>query len=172
VTQEFFENMIYLVRGQKVMLDADLAELYGVETKYLKRQVRRNINRFPEDFMLRLSVSEAKFSRCQNVTLKRGQNVKYIPYVFTEQGVAMLSSVLNSERAININIAIMRAFVRIRHLIDSNKEFAQKLSQLERKYDRHDFQIQRIFDEFRKFDLPAFQEKNVKVKGFDKDGGR
>jgi len=108
---EIIENRILLIRNKKVMLDRDLAELYGVETKVLKQAVRRNIKRFPVDFMFELKSDEERSLRSQNVTLKRGQHSKYLSFAFTEQGVAMLSSVINSERAIEVNIQIMRAFV-------------------------------------------------------------
>lgn len=108
---EKITSKIYLIRNEKVLLDADLAELYGVETRVLKQAVRRNGDRFPEDFMFQLSLDEWRFLRSQTVTLKRGQHSKYPPYAFTEQGVAMLSSVLKSKQAIQVNIAVMRAFV-------------------------------------------------------------
>jgi hypothetical protein len=113
---ETIERRILLVRGQRVMLDSDLADLYGVSTKRLNEQVRRNIRRFPADFMFQLSSDEAAALRSQSATLEagRGKYRKYLPYVFTEQGVAMLSSVLNSERAVQVNIEIMRAFVRLK----------------------------------------------------------
>src|SRR3990167_5227802 len=121
IPYEVIERRIFIVRGKSVMLDRDLAKLYGVETRVLNQAVKRNINRFPEDFMFSLTREEIGRisqivirSRSQFVTLKRGQNIKYLPYAFTEQGVAMLSSVLNSERAINVNVQIMRAFVKIR----------------------------------------------------------
>ncbi len=117
------------------MIDADLAELYGVDVKHLKRQVRRNIARFPEDFMLQLSKDERESLRCHFGALKRGKHSKYPPYAFTEQGVAMLSSVLNSERAVSVNIEIMRAFVRLRRMLASNAELLKKMTDLERKYD-------------------------------------
>jgi hypothetical protein len=119
VPVEVIERRIYLIRGQKVMLDRELAELYGVPTRRLNEQVKRNRKRFPEDFMFQLAFEEAKTLlglRSQNATLKRGQHLKYAPYAFTEQGVAMLSSVLNSDRAIQVNIVIMRAFVKLRQL--------------------------------------------------------
>ena len=125
---EQIRSRIYFIRGQKVMLDRDLAELYGVETKYLNRQVKRNLERFPKDFMYQLTADEA--SRCQNVTLKRGQNIKYLPYAFTEHGVSMLSGVLNSKRAIHINIQIMRAFVEMRHYLINKGEIEQVLKGL------------------------------------------
>lgn len=130
-------NFIYLVRGEKVMLDYDLALLYGVETRVLKQAVRRNIKRFPNDFMFELTLDEYKALRSQFVTLKRGQHSKYPPFAFTEQGVAMLSGILNSDRAIQVNIAIMRTFVQIRTIMETNKELATKIEKLEEKYDEN-----------------------------------
>lgn len=137
IPAERVERAIILLRGHKVMLDADLAKLYGVTTKALNQAVKRNISRFPDDFMLQLTAEEATLLRSQIVTLKagRGMHRKYRPYVFTEQGVAMLSSVLHSERAIQANIAIMRTFVRLREMITSNKILARRLAELEKKYD-------------------------------------
>lgn len=120
VPVERIENKILLVRGQKVLLDSHLAELYGVETSQLKRQVRRNIERFPNDFMFELTLNEYNSLRCQIGALKKGEHSKYLPFVFTEQGVAMLSGVLNSRRAVLVNIAIMRAFVQMRTILESN----------------------------------------------------
>ena len=135
------------------MFDRDLAALYGVPTSRLNEQVKRNRGRFPEDFMFQLTLKEANevlLLRSQNATLKRGQHIKYPPYAFTQEGVAMLSSVLRSHRAIQVNIAIMRAFVRLREIAASHKDLAQKLDALERKYERHDAQITAIFDAIRK----------------------
>lgn len=143
VKQDIIEKKIYLIRGQNVMLDRDLAELYGVETKYLTRQVRRNIERFPEDFMFQLIREE--FLRCQIVTSSWGGR-RYLPYAFTEQGVAMLSSVLNSKRAIQVNIGIMRIFVNIRKLVSANKGILGRLNQLEDKVQSHDKKIRTIFE--------------------------
>lgn len=129
---------IHEIRGQKVMLDADLAEMYGTETKYLKRAVNRNIGRFPDDFMFQLTKEEWEVLRCNFGTLEtngRGKHPKYLPYVFTEQGVAMLSSVLNSEKAIAVNIAIMRAFVAIRRYALTYTELAQRLDELEIRFE-------------------------------------
>lgn len=131
ISVEVIRRKIYIVRGEKVILDKDLAELYGVTTKQLKQQVRRNIKRFPEDFMFELTWEEAESSRSQFVTLKKGRNIKYLPYVFTEQGIAMLSSVLNSERAIEVNIQIMRVFTQLRKLMLSHKHLARKIELLE-----------------------------------------
>ncbi len=160
---EIIEKKIFLVRGQKVMLDKDLAELYGVATKRLNEQVRRNNSRFPEDFMFQISEDEYDSLRSHFATLEkgRGQHRKYLPLVFTEQGVAMLSTVLNSERAIAVNIAIMRAFVQLREMLASNKELARKLEELEKKYD-HQFKI--VFDAIRQLMSPP--EKPKKQIGF------
>jgi len=150
---ERIEKAILLIRRQKVMLDADLAALYGVETRVLVQAVKRNLERFPEDFMFQLSKEEADFLRSQIVTLKRGrgQHSKYLPYVFTEQGVAMLSSVLRSPRAIKVNIEIMRAFIRLRKMLASHAELAQKLDALEKKYDA---QFRVVFDAIRQLMAP------------------
>jgi len=141
ITVDVVATKILFVRGKKVMLDYDLAKLYGVATKVLNQAVKRNIGRFPMDFMFQLSWEEAGGSRSQFVTLKQGKNVKYLPYVFTEQGVAMLSSVLNSERAIEVNIAIMRAFVRMREILLTNKDLAVKIEALELKYKNHEIKF-------------------------------
>jgi hypothetical protein len=142
------EKSILVIRGLKVMLDSDLAELYDVPTRRLNEQVRRNIRRFPSDFMFQLTADEAKSLRSQIAISKAGRGGRrYLPLVFTEQGVAMLSTVLNSERAINIEI--MRAFVRLRQLLSAHRQLAQKLTQLERKIGTHDEQIQVIFEAIR-----------------------
>jgi len=148
VPVEVIESKIYMVRGRKVMLDRDLAKLYGVKTKVLNQAVKRNKARFPEDFMFQFTKEEAEeillfSSRSQLVTLKRGQNIKYLPYAFTEQGVAMLSSVLNSERAIQVNIQIMRTFAKLRQILATHEELRRKIEDLERKYDQR-FKV--IFD--------------------------
>jgi len=147
------EKAILLLRGQKVMVDADLATLYGVETRVLVQAVKRNIERFPEDFMFQLSKEEADFLRSQIVTLKkgRGQHSKYLPYAFTEQGVAMLSSVLRSRRAVQVNIEIMRAFIRLRQMLASHVELARKLDALEKKYDA---QFKQVFEAIRQLMTP------------------
>ncbi len=136
VSVDLIERRIYLIRGHKVMLDSELAELYQVPTKVFNQAVSRNPNRFPEDFMFQLTPEEDKLLRSQFVTSKTGRGGRrYRAYVFTEQGVSMLSSVLNSERAVQVNIAIMRAFVRLREMMASNKGLAAKLDALEKKYD-------------------------------------
>lgn len=154
------EQKIVLIRGQKVMLDSDLAELYGVQTKILNQAVKRNPARFPDDFMFRLTVEEAEVLRFQFGTssskVSRGVPAhggrRYLPYVFTEQGVSMLSSVLNSERAILVNVEIMRAFVRLRQMISANSELARKLEALEKKYDA---QFRVVFDAIRELMAPT-----------------
>ena len=164
---EVIERKILFIRGEKVMLDCDLAELYGVEVKHLKRQVRRNIDRFPADFMIQLSKEEYESLRRHFGTLKRGKHSKYLPYVFTEQGVAMLSSILNSERAVQVNIAIMRAFVKLREMLSTNKELAHKFAQLEKKIEKHDDEIKLIFDAIRELMRPP-EPKRRKI-GFRRD---
>jgi hypothetical protein len=134
------------VRGEKVLLSEHLAGLYGVSVKALNQAVKRNIGRFPDDFMFQLTRSEAESvlrTRSQFVTLNRGQNIKYLPYAFTEQGIAMLSSVLRSPRAVEVNIAIMRTFVQLRRLMDSNRDLARKIEAMEKKYDE---QFATVFD--------------------------
>ena len=137
---EKITEKIYLIRGARVMLDKDLAALYGIENRVLKQDVRRNIDRFPSDFMFELSKMEYQSLRSQNVILKRGQHSKYLPFVFTEQGVAILSSVLKSDRAVQVNIQIMRAFIKMRQMYISHEDLKQKIIAMERKYDKQ-FQI-------------------------------
>ena len=146
VSIEVIQAMILIIRGRKVMLDSDLADLYGVETKYLTRQVKRNQDRFPDDFMFRLTQDE--YLRCQNVTSKRGGR-RYMPYAFTEQGVAMLSSVLRSKNAVQVNMAIMRTFVKLRELMITHKELALKIDALERKLRKHDEHFAAVFHAIR-----------------------
>jgi len=133
--QSTIERMIYTIRSEEVMLDSDIAILYGVETRQINQAVSRNIERFPSDFMFTCNTEEWESLRSQNVTLKRGLHSKYPPMVFTEQGVAMLSSVLNSLQVTAVNIEIMRTFVRLREVIVSNKDLAQRLDKLENKAD-------------------------------------
>ncbi len=157
VSVEAVEQKVNFVRGKKVIFDEDLARLYAVETKYLTRQVRRNPERFPDDFMFRLTKEE--YLRCQKVTSKRGGR-RYLPYAFTEQGIAMLSSVLNSRRAVLVNIQIMRVFVKLREVLTQNREIEHKLSELERRIDKHDSEIQEIFEAIRQLlDSPVAKEK-------------
>ena len=132
---EIIEKKIYLIRGQKVMFDSDLAELYQVTTKILNQAVKRNLERFPDDFMFQLKYHEVTILRSQIVTSSLWGGTRYTPYVFTEQGIAMLSSVLHSPRAVQVNIDIIRTFVRLRHILSSNKDLARKLEELEKRYD-------------------------------------
>jgi hypothetical protein len=177
IPAERIERSILLIRGQKVMLDKDLASLYGVATRILNQAVKRNLERFPEDFMFQLLWEEVEFlrsqsvilntidleeSRSQTVILKRGKNVKYKPYAFTEQGVAMLSSVLRSRRAVAVNVEIMRAFVRLRRMLESHAKLARKLDQLEKKYDS---QFKIVFDVIRQLMEPT-PVKPKRVIGF------
>ena len=151
ISAERIEGMILQLRGQKVMLDRDLAALYGVETKVLKRAVNRNIKRFPDDFMFVLDNKELTDLRCQFGTSSSWGGLRYAPMAFTEQGVAMLSSVLNSEQAIAVNIAIMRTFARLRLLLASHADLARKLEDLEKKYDK---QFRVVFDALRQLMEP------------------
>jgi phage regulator Rha-like protein len=150
---ESIQEKILVLRNQRVLLSIDLARLYGVETKVLTQAVKRNIKRFPTDFMFQLNAEETNIvqehilrSRSQFVTLKRGFNIKYRPFAFTEQGVAMLSSVLNSDRAMEVNISIMRTFVRLREYLLTHKELAGKMKELEEKVERHDKKIVIVFE--------------------------
>jgi hypothetical protein len=161
IPEEVIMSKIYLIRGQKVMLDSDLAELYDVETKQLKRAVRRNINRFPEDFMFELSDNEFSNLRSQFGTSNWG-GIRYAPMVFTEQGVAMLSSVLSSERAITVNILIIRIFTKMRAILSTHNEILQKLEQLEKKDIEHDDKIMLIFEYLKQFEQTKQQELEQK----------
>ena len=153
---EVIERRILLIRGQKVMLSTHLAELYDVETRVLNQAVKRNISRFPEDFMFQLNTSEEEQLVSQNVIPHKKYFGGSLPYAFTEQGVAMLSSVLNSERAIKVNIEIMRAFVRLRRILASNVDLARKLDALEKKYDA---QFKVVFEAIRELMRPPEPKK-------------
>ena len=166
---EKIEKSIFVIRGQKVMLDTHLAELYGVPTKVLNQAVKRNLERFPDDFMFQLNKEESDLLRSQFVTLEpnagRGQHRKFLPYVFTELGVAMLSSVLKSRNAILVNIEIMRAFVRLRQLLATHKDLARKLNELESRYDA---QFSDVFKAIRQLMAPPIKEKNpIGFRPFD-----
>lgn len=163
VSVEIIERRIYLVRGRKVMLDSDLAELYEVPTGNINRAVKRNANRFPEDFMFRLTAEEVESLRFQIGISNKGRGGRrYVPNVFTEQGVAMLSSVLNSERAVQVNIAIMRTFVQLREMLLSNEELNRKLGAMERKYDA---QFKVVFDALRKLlEAPTPPRRQISFK--------
>ena len=162
VPADRIESRILILRSHKVMLDSDLANLYGVPVKVLNQAVKRNRERFPTDFMFQLTVMEAGRLRSQTVTLKtgRGRHRKYLPYVFTEQGVAMLSSVLRSKRAIRVNIEIMRAFVRLRQMLASHTDLARKLAALEKKYDA---QFKVVFDAIRELMTPPETRKGKSI---------
>ena len=160
VSIESITGLIYFIRGRKVMIDHDLAELYGVETKVLKQAVRRNNKRFPEDFMFILSNQEVRNLRSQFVTSSWG-GTRYLPMVFTEQGVAMLSSVLNSERAILVNIQIIRTFIRLRQMLGGHKDLQKKIDAMEAKYDE---QFQVVFEAIRQ--LLTEDEKPKRKIGF------
>lgn len=171
IPEEVLMSKIYVIRDKKVMLDKDLAELYGVETKRLKEQVRRNIDRFPEDFMFELTEEEHQFLRNQYGQMKRGEHSKFTPFVFTEHGVLMLSSVLNSERAIKVNIQIMRVYVRIRELMKVHQEINSRLENMEHKQIEQDNNIMIIFEYLKQFEQVKHQEekfKNRKPIGFRK----
>jgi len=147
IPTDWIQKRIYLIRNQKVMIDSDLAELYGIETKILNKAVSRNVDRFPDDFMLHLTQEEWNSLRFHIGTSKTGRGGRrYSPLVFTEQGVAMLSSVLTSKRAVQVNIQIMRAFVKLREILSTHKKLAQKLKELELKFESHDEQIIAIFE--------------------------
>jgi phage regulator Rha-like protein len=173
IAVEAIATRILEARGKKVMLDRDLAKLYGVKVKRLNEQVKRNNKRFPEDFMFQLTNEEIDSLRSHFATLKmkkdgasrRGRHVKYLPYVFTEQGVAMLSSVLNSERAIQVNILIMRAFTKLREILLTHKEIAIKVEALEKRYYEHDQTIKDIFEAIKQLLRPP-ETKERKIIGF------
>jgi len=160
VPVELIASKIYLIRGIKVMLDRDLAELYGVETKRLKEQVRRNIERFPQDFMFELTKQELKNLRSQFATSSWG-GARYIPMAFTEQGVAMLSSILRSKRAIEVNVAIVRAFVKLREMMATHKDLKRKIESMEKKYDE---QFRIVFEAIKQ--LLSDEDKPKKKIGF------
>ncbi|HHC80542.1 MAG TPA: ORF6N domain-containing protein, partial [Flavobacteriia bacterium] len=162
------ESKIYEVRGQKIMLDFDLAELYGTQTKILKQAVRRNIKRFPKDFMFEVTKDEYNVLRSQIVTLKngRGKHSKYNPFAFTEQGVAMFSSVLNSPKAIEVNIQIIRAFVFIRQYALTHKDLTGKLKELESKYNKQFKDVYEAINYLLKKDKQEIEQNERKRIGF------
>jgi hypothetical protein len=171
VPQEVIMSKIHEIRGQKVMLDSDLAELYQVETKQLKRQVRRNIDRFPKDFMFELSKEELDSLRSQFGTSSWG-GVRYVPMAFTEQGVAMLSSVLSSPTAIKVNIQIMRLFTKMREMIASHQEVFRQLDEIRNNIKGHDDQLQLIFEYLKQFEdskQQEFDQQNRKRIGYRRE---
>ena len=159
VPQEIVEQKIYLVRGQKVMIDRDIARLYGVKPIVLRQHVKRNKERFPEDFMFQLTTAEAVAMVSQNVIPSKRALGGYLPYAFTEQGIAMLSGILRSKKAVQVNIAIMRAFVKLRQILSNNKELAHKLAQLEHRIEKHDTEIHAIFEAIRQLMTPPKRAK-------------
>lgn len=168
LTEEKIINKIYVIRGKKVMIDRDLAELYGVETRRLNEQVKRNIKRFPEDFMFQLTQLEFDNLKSQIATSSWGGR-RTLPFVFTEQGVAMLSSVLNSDRAIAVNIQIIRVFTKMREMLETHKEILQKIDQLQRKEIEQDEKIMLIFEYIKQLEKSKQQEldqKNRKQIGY------
>jgi len=163
ISVEIIATKILIVRGKRVMLDRDLALLYDVPTKRLNEQVRRNRERFPEDFMFQLTKGELDSLRSQNATLnekesRRGKHVKYLPYVFTQEGIAMLSSVLNSDRAIKVNIQIMRAFVQLRQMLLANTDLRRKIEEMEKKYDQ---QFAIVFEAIKQLLEPPKQTRAI-----------
>ncbi|HVM61355.1 MAG TPA: ORF6N domain-containing protein [Verrucomicrobiae bacterium] len=165
VPVERIERLIYLIRGQKVMLDSDLAEIYGVTTKRLNEQVARNVERFPLDFAFQLTRQEVTHLRSQIATSKKGRGGRrYQPYVFTEHGAIMLASVLNSPVAVRASVRVVRAFVRLREMLASNRELAQKLAELETKFEGHDDAIRSLFEAIRQ--LLATPEPKRRKIGF------
>jgi ORF6N domain-containing protein len=164
ISAERVVQSIRWIRGQKVLIDSDLATLYGVTTGNLNKAVKRNVDRFPSDFMFQLEPEELANLKFQFGISSWGGRRRSRPYVFTEQGIAMLSSVLNSERAVKVNIAIMRAFVKLRRMLDTNRELAQKFSKLERRVGKHDEEIVEILEAIRQLMTPP--EKPPREIGF------
>ena len=176
IPDEVVMSKIYVIRGVNVMIDRDLAELYGVETKYLKRQVKRNIIRFQEDFMFELTNQEFNEWRSQFVTSNEDRmGLRYAPYAFTEDGVAQLSTVLNSERAIKVNLQIIRMFSKLRRLTLTHKDILHKLEELERNDIEHDKKIELIFEYLKQLEAAKQQEleqKNRKRIGIKTPGSK
>lgn len=173
IAEEIIISKIYSVRGKHVLLAQDLAELYEVETKVLNQQVKRNIRRFPARYMFQLTKDEYDRLRSQNVTLKRGQHAKYLPYAFTEHGILMLSSVLNSERADKVNMVIIDTIVKLRVLLFMHKDVVQQMEQVQNKLTEHDNQIMVIFEYLKQLEAIKHQEleqKNRKRIGFKSSG--
>jgi hypothetical protein len=160
VSEETIVEKIYIIRGQKVMLDRDLAEMYGVEVKRLNEAVKRNVARFPDDFMFQLTLDENNSLRSQFATLEKGKHSKYLPYAFTEQGVAMLSSVLNSETAIQVNIQIIRLFTKMKQLILDNKDLWMKIEKIEQHLLKNDEEIKTIFAYLKKLLIQENKPRN------------
>jgi len=170
IPDEVITSKIFLIREQKVMVDRDLADLYGVETKYLKRQVKRNTDRFPKDFMFELTKEEFKNWRSQFVTSNSSDQMglRYAPYVFTEQGVAMLSSVLNSPKAIAVNIKIIRVFTKLREMLFNNKDLLLRMEKIERKLSSQNKNIKRVFNYLDKLIKKKENPKPITKIGYKK----
>lgn len=165
------EPLIKAMRGQNVILDSDLAKLYGVPVKRLNEQVRRNLARFPDDFMFQLTAAEAIALRSQNATLKRGRGAhrKYLPYAFTEHGAIMAANVLNSPRAVEFGVYVVRAFVKLRQLITTHKELARKLTELEQRVGTHDDAIRQLIEAIRRLMEPPLEPKRRGRIGFGRE---
>ena len=172
IAEEIIISKIFTIRGKQVMLSQDLADLYQVETKALNQQVKRNKGKFPESYMFQLTSEEYSRIRSQNVTLKRGQHAKYLPYAFTEHGILMLSSVLNSERADKVSMIIVETFIRLREIIFLNKDVLNQLEKVQSKLSEHDNQLMVIFEYIRQIEQLKQTEtdfKNRRRIGFKGD---
>lgn len=165
ISQKLIEDRIFIIRNIKVMVDKDLAEFYGVSTKRLNEQVKRNRKRFSDTFMFQLTAEEFEILRSHFATSKKGGR-RYRPFVFSEYGALMLANVLNSQQAITASVQIIETFVKLREFAYSHKELVQKISQLERKYDHHDFQIQKLFDKVKT--VSSLKEDQLLIEGFKK----
>ena len=172
IAEEIIISKIYNLRGKQVMLSSELAELYQVETRVLNQQVKRNKGKFPDRYMFQLTKDEYDRLRSQNVILKRGQHLKYLPFAFTEHGILMLSSILNSERAEKVNILIIDTFVRLREILSVHKDIVHQLENVQTKIDEHDNQINIIFEYLKQFEQAKTEETNFSKRkriGFKTD---
>jgi hypothetical protein len=164
IAEEIIISKIYNVRGKQVMLASDLADLYQVGTKALNQQVKRNIGKFPDKYMFQLTKDEYVRLRSQNVTLKRGQHLKYLPFAFTEHGILMLSSVLNSERAVKVSLLIIDTFVRLREILSVHMDMSHQLEKIQTKLDEHDSQISIIFEYLKELEQSKQDETDLKQR--------
>jgi hypothetical protein len=164
IAEDTIVSKIYNIRGKQVMLASDLAELYQVETKVLNQQVKRNIGKFPDRYMFQLTKDEYDRLRSQNVTLKRGQHLKYLPFVFTEHGVLMLSSVLNSDRAEKVSLLIIDTFVRLREILYLQKDLSNQLEKIQTRLDEHDNQVSIILEYLKEFEQSKREETDFKQR--------
>jgi hypothetical protein len=162
ISEEIIISKIYIVRSKQVMLAQDLAELYQVDTKALNQQVKRNIGKFPERYMFQLTKDEYDRLRSQNVTLKRGQHIKYLPYAFTEHGILMLSSVLNSDRADKVSMLIIDTFIKLREILFLHKDVVHQLDKVQKKIEEHDNQLLMVFEYLKQFEHAKQQESEQK----------